>query len=87
VLIVSVNALQSALGLAIVCAVTTHGGRAERARNDLEVAIPAGLPVGDPEGSKQISGGTTRRIGDVLNSLVRRISEALGADPASYRSI
>jgi mRNA interferase MazF len=44
-LIVSVNALQSALGLAIVCAVTTHGGRAERARNDLEVAIPAGLPV------------------------------------------
>ena len=44
-LVVSVNALQSALGLAIVCAVTTHGGRAERARNDLEVAIPAGLPV------------------------------------------
>jgi mRNA interferase MazF len=44
-LIVSVNALQSALGLAIVCAVTTHGGRADRARNDLEVAIPAGLPV------------------------------------------
>ena len=44
-LVVSVNALQSALGLAVVCAVTTHGGRAERARNDLEVAIPAGLPV------------------------------------------
>ncbi len=44
-LVVSVNALQSALGLAIVCPVTTHGGRAERARNDLEVAIPAGLPV------------------------------------------
>ena len=39
------NALQSALGLAIVCAVTTHGGRAERVRNELEVAIPAGLPV------------------------------------------
>ena len=45
VLIVSVNALQSALGLAMVCAVTTHGGRAEGARNDLEVAIPPGLPV------------------------------------------
>lgn len=44
-LVVSVNAMQSALGLAIVCAVTTHGGRAERARNELEVAIPAGLPV------------------------------------------
>jgi len=45
VLIVSVNALQTALGLAMVCAVTTHGGRAEGARNDLEVAIPPGLPV------------------------------------------
>ena len=45
VLIVSVNALQSALGLAMVCAVTTHGGRAEGARNDLEVAIPPGLPI------------------------------------------
>ncbi len=45
VLIVSVNALQSALGLAMVCAVTTHGGRAEGPRNDLEVAIPLGLPV------------------------------------------
>lgn len=45
VLIVSVNALQSALGLAMVCAVTTHGGRAEGARNDLEVAVPPGLPV------------------------------------------
>lgn len=44
-LVVSVNALQSALGLAVVCAVTTHGGHAERARNDLEVAIPAGLRV------------------------------------------
>ena len=44
-LIVSVNALHSALGLAVVCAVTTHGARAERARNDLELAIPAGLPV------------------------------------------
>jgi mRNA-degrading endonuclease toxin of MazEF toxin-antitoxin module/antitoxin component of MazEF toxin-antitoxin module len=45
VLVVSVNALQSALGLAMVCAVTTHGGRAESARNDLEVSIPQGLPV------------------------------------------
>jgi mRNA-degrading endonuclease toxin of MazEF toxin-antitoxin module len=45
VLVVSVNALQAALGLAMVCAVTTHGGRAEGARNDLEVALPAGLPV------------------------------------------
>lgn len=45
VLIVSVNALQSALGLAMVCAVTTHGGSAEGARNDLEVPLPAGLPV------------------------------------------
>jgi mRNA-degrading endonuclease toxin of MazEF toxin-antitoxin module len=45
VLIVSVNALQRALGLAMVCAVRTHGGRAADARNDLEVAIPAGLPV------------------------------------------
>lgn len=45
VLIVSVNALQSALGLAMVCAVTTHGGRANGTRNDLEVPIPPGLPV------------------------------------------
>ena len=44
-LVVSVNALQTALGLAVVCAVTTHGGRAERTRNDLEVAIPAGLSL------------------------------------------
>ncbi len=27
-LVVSVEALQSALGLAMVCAITTHGGRA-----------------------------------------------------------
>jgi len=33
VLVVSVNALQSSLGLAMVCALTTHGGRAEGARN------------------------------------------------------
>ena len=45
VMIVSVDALHSALGLAMVCAVTTHGGRGQGARNDLEVPIPPGLPV------------------------------------------
>ncbi len=45
VLVVSVNALQTSLGLAMVCAITTHGGRSEGARNDLEVPIPPGLPV------------------------------------------
>jgi mRNA interferase MazF len=45
VLVVSVDALQAALGLAIVCAITTHAGRADGARNDLEVAVPPGLPV------------------------------------------
>src|ERR1700752_2363503 len=45
VLIVSVNALHAALGLAMVCAVTTHGGRAPGARNDLEEPLPVGLPV------------------------------------------
>ena len=44
-LVVSVDALQAALGLAMVCAITTHGGRSEAPRNDLEVAIPDGLPV------------------------------------------
>jgi len=44
-LIVSVDALHAALGLAMVCAITTHGGRAQRARNDLEVPVPAGLTV------------------------------------------
>ena len=44
-LIVSVNALQSALGLAIVCAVATHGGRPAQARNDLEVLVPPGLAI------------------------------------------
>jgi mRNA-degrading endonuclease toxin of MazEF toxin-antitoxin module len=44
-LIVAVDALQSALGLAVVCAVTTHGGRAAPPRNDLEVAVPPDLPV------------------------------------------
>jgi mRNA-degrading endonuclease toxin of MazEF toxin-antitoxin module len=45
VLVVSVNALQSSLGLAMVCALTTRGGRAEGARNDLEVPVPPGLPM------------------------------------------
>jgi mRNA interferase ChpB len=45
VLVVSVDALQSALGLAIVCAITTHGSIADGPRNDLEVPIPPGLPV------------------------------------------
>jgi mRNA-degrading endonuclease toxin of MazEF toxin-antitoxin module len=31
--------------MAVVCPITTHGGTARRSRNDLEVAIPAGLPV------------------------------------------
>jgi mRNA-degrading endonuclease toxin of MazEF toxin-antitoxin module len=45
VLIVSVNVLQSSLGLAIVCAITTHGGRAKGVANPLEVPIPPGLAV------------------------------------------
>jgi mRNA-degrading endonuclease toxin of MazEF toxin-antitoxin module len=45
VLVVSVNALQTSLGLAMVCAITTRGGRSEGTRNDLEVPIPPGLPV------------------------------------------
>jgi mRNA-degrading endonuclease toxin of MazEF toxin-antitoxin module len=45
VLVVSVTALQTALGLAMVCALTTHGGRTDGARNDLEVPVPPGLPV------------------------------------------
>jgi mRNA-degrading endonuclease toxin of MazEF toxin-antitoxin module len=45
VLVVSVDALHSTLGLAVVCAITTHGGRSTGARNDLEVSIPPGLAV------------------------------------------
>ena len=44
-LVVSVEPLQSTLGLAMVCAITTHGGRAQGARNDLEVLIPPGIAV------------------------------------------
>jgi mRNA interferase MazF len=43
VLVISVDALHSALGLAMVCAITTHGGRSTGARNDLEVPIPPGM--------------------------------------------
>lgn len=43
VLVVSVDALHSAIGLAMVCAITTHGGRSTGARNDLEVPIPPGM--------------------------------------------
>lgn len=45
VLVVSVDALHAALGLAMVCAITTHGGQATGTRNDLEVPIPPGMPV------------------------------------------
>jgi mRNA interferase MazF len=31
--------------MAIVCPITTHGGSARGSRNELEVALPAGLPV------------------------------------------
>jgi len=45
VLVVSVDELHGALGLAVACAITTHGGRSTGARNDLEVPIPPGMPV------------------------------------------
>jgi mRNA interferase MazF len=44
-LIISVNELQAALGLAVICAVTTHGGKATQPRNAMEVPIPEQLPV------------------------------------------
>ena len=44
-LIVSVSVFQAELDMALVCPITTHGGTAERPRNALEVAVPAGLPV------------------------------------------
>ena len=31
--------------MAIVCPITTHGASARRSRNELEVALPMGLPV------------------------------------------
>lgn len=41
-LVVSVTAFQES-GLAIVCPITTHGGRAVKPRSALEIALPAGL--------------------------------------------
>lgn len=43
-LVVSVDAFNE-VGMAIVCAVTTHGGSSHATRNPLEVAIPGGLPI------------------------------------------
>lgn len=43
-LVVSVDAFQES-GLAVVCPVTTHGGRTARARSAMEVALPPGLKV------------------------------------------
>ncbi len=43
-LVVSVDAFNE-FGMAVVCPVTTHGGRATRSRSTLEVPIPAGLKV------------------------------------------
>lgn len=42
-LVVSVDAFQES-GLAIVCPLTTHGGKA-KARNELEVPVPPGFQV------------------------------------------
>jgi mRNA interferase MazF len=44
VVVVSIDAFND-VGLAIACPITTHQGRAEVARNPLEVAVPRGLPV------------------------------------------
>ena len=43
-LVVSVPAFQES-GLAIVCPITTHGGRAVKPRSALEVPLPAGQAV------------------------------------------
>jgi mRNA interferase MazF len=44
-LVVSVTPFQESLGMAVACAITTHGGTASRPRDGLEVALPPGLPV------------------------------------------
>lgn len=44
-LVVSVTPFQEAIGMAIVCPITTHGGAASRPRDTLEVALPPGLAV------------------------------------------
>jgi mRNA interferase MazF len=41
-LVVSVEAFQES-GLAIVCPLTTHGGKAAKPRSELEVAVPPGF--------------------------------------------
>lgn len=43
-LVVSVDAFQES-GLAIVCPLTTHGGKPVRNRSDLEVPVPPGFVV------------------------------------------
>jgi mRNA-degrading endonuclease toxin of MazEF toxin-antitoxin module len=44
-LVVSVTAFQEAIGMAVVCPITTHGGTASRPRDSLEVALPPSLAV------------------------------------------
>lgn len=44
-LVISADELASTLSLALVCAITTHGGRTARPRNELEIPIAADLPV------------------------------------------
>ena len=43
-LVVSVDAFQE-MGMAIVCPLTTHGSKAAKARNDLEVPVPPGFAI------------------------------------------
>ena len=43
-LVVSVDGFQAS-GLAIVCPVTTHGGKATKVRSQLEVPVPPGFAV------------------------------------------
>lgn len=43
-LVVSIDAFHET-GLAIVCPVTTHGGKAVKPRSELEIAIPPGFAV------------------------------------------
>lgn len=44
VLVISIDAFQES-GLAIVCPLTTHGGKATKPRSELEVPVPAGFAV------------------------------------------
>ena len=43
-LVVSITGFQE-LGFAMVCMITTHGGKASKPRSDFEVAIPPGFAV------------------------------------------